>query len=418
MEIFIKRCIKMDLEKEFSKETVFKTRYNASKINGEFGEHLVMFQLMAYKGWNVEYIDYYGADLIAIDPKNNKKYAIQVKSRHFVKDGETNTAFDINSELSLRKFCDNYSSEKNGKFIPLVAYVNINHDQSINTFIVNLDWLVVFTNKNKQRGCSVGLYKKGEYTCNSNSGLQSLINNEKIMHFRMTMDSMRRGEVDQELKVDEEKLVNDRKKELDEYNENKSTKNKHSQNNRNNQIGDFGELYFILKAVASNQDPFLVKSEGADVLILNNHNNKDSVVSQAISVKTFSKQEHDSYTFESKNAKNLRKFAKKWNAKPVVTLQQLIYKEVDGKKQYFKMYNFTMDLDYMKNTSCEYLHFTEGGYKTKGGYKIDWSGDNLKLIENDDNIEFDVVVFDEPFLYDEIHKEHKKDNKKCQQKDC
>lgn len=45
---------------------------NKNQIAQHMGERLTMFHLYHYLGWDVEYVDYVGADIIAIDRLNKK----------------------------------------------------------------------------------------------------------------------------------------------------------------------------------------------------------------------------------------------------------------------------------------------------------------------------------------------------------
>lgn len=44
-----------------------KEKSNTEKITQNMGERMTMFFLHQYLGWEVEYVDYVGADLIALD---------------------------------------------------------------------------------------------------------------------------------------------------------------------------------------------------------------------------------------------------------------------------------------------------------------------------------------------------------------
>ena len=385
------------------REFVSEHRYNEDYIKGKFGEYLVMYQLMVYRGWDVEYVDYFGADLIAIDtsvcPK--KKYAIQVKLRHFYKDGQTNSDFDFNAEKKLRLFCQKFGSE-NEPLIPLVAYVNINHDQSINTFIINVNDLADIRCEIEQSyggsseygiGTAHSNNKNRGYICNSAKGLNNLLDDPRITYYRLTNFEAKQMPLDN-LGIGKDcSYLDNEKNDLNEEN---------SVNHGNNQIGDFGEWFFMMKAVATEFRPFLVKSVGADIIMFDT--TKDNM-GQAISIKTFSKKEHDKYEFEYSNVDKLKEFSSKWGLEPKVVFQQMIYRHNGEKKEYYKMYNFMMSLSYLENANQEYL------YKSSHGYTINWANDNLLKIQNDSNIDFDMVVFDEPFLYEKIRDENLTNNK-------
>ena len=56
-----------------------KEKDNKTAITQNMGERLTMFHLYHYLGWDVEYVDYVGADIIALDRRKNKQYAVSVK---------------------------------------------------------------------------------------------------------------------------------------------------------------------------------------------------------------------------------------------------------------------------------------------------------------------------------------------------
>lgn len=395
---------------KYNKSLVFDRRYNNTAINKNFGEYLIMFQLMAYRGWDVENVDYVGADLIAIDtnatPK--KRYAIQVKMRHFVTDGESNQSFTFDSEDKLRKFANSMSTEHD-KMIPIVAFVNVNHDQSINTFLINLDDLSEMRRNDEigevAKKHHSGIYYPYGYSCNSKTHLYELMANPKVTCYRYRPEFVNRP-------LDRE-IVDEKLDYIEEYALRFRAK-KPSEEHDKIQKGTFGEWYYMIKSVASGMHPFLIQSIGADILEVD-PNHKDNTC--AISVKTFSKKEDDSYNFEKSNADKLIAFCNKWGLqRKRVALQFLIYREkkdTDGKNvnEYYLMYNFTMDLDYLMNTENAYIKPSKS--KETGeinGYTINWaydkkSGiDRLKCILEDDNIAVDIVMFNEPLLYEELNK--------------
>ena len=81
---------------------------------GDFGEQLVMFIIGRLYEHRVAYVDHVGADLIATD-KDQKKYAISVKSRVFTTDGPQQP-FDESQQDKLRDFADSFG------LIPAVAF--------------------------------------------------------------------------------------------------------------------------------------------------------------------------------------------------------------------------------------------------------------------------------------------------------
>lgn len=435
---------------------LIKGNYNETYVKKEFGESLVMFQLMAYKGWDVENIDYVGVDLIAIDTKTQKRYAIQVKLRQFgIDEGETNSNFTFDSEMKLRTFSERMSAIGT-RMIPIVAFVNINRDQSINTILVNLDDLVEMRMEQADNGItqSDSKSKKG-YICNTNTKLSELINDHRVTCYRYVpqfVDNSLDGPLDENLPiVDEtynefkkEKEINEKKKKekrIQKYIKDGTEENNIIEKNEDSLIkhqtvqkGIFGEWYYMFKELTRGNHPFLIQSIGADVLSLNSNTNELS----AISVKTFSKKENDAYTFELSNEENLKLFCEKWGIAPCnrkVAFQFLIYRDKikDGKilfdnqgvpvKEYYMMYNFEMTLDYLTSVAdYNRIHCYEnvGNYiidavspkknYNKIGCTINWHEENLKVLMEDENIVFELVKFETPLSYSEMKNQLK--NKK------
>ena len=115
-----------------------------SKQLGDFGEQLVMFIIGRLYEHRVAYVDHVGADLIATD-KDQKKYAISVKSRVFTTDGPQQP-FDENQQDKLRDFADSFG------LIPTVAFVCIDKikndaDFNIDVYIIELDDFIKMANK-------------------------------------------------------------------------------------------------------------------------------------------------------------------------------------------------------------------------------------------------------------------------------
>jgi len=218
--------------------------------------------------------------------------------------------------------------------------------------------------------------------------MKYLMNNPKVTYYRLA-----------EFDTKETVLDNLGTEQELSYLKNLGNENKKKMKYEGNQIGDFGEWFFMMKAVASELYPFLIKSIGVDILLFDSQKGDNG---QAVSVKTFSKEEHDSYEFEFSNVDNLKDFSLKWDLEkePLVALQQMIYRDNGGKKEYYKMYNFTIPLSYLENANQSYLH------KSGAGYTLNWEYDNLLRIQNDENISFDMVIFDEPFIYEQIREKN------------
>lgn len=117
-----------------------------SKQLGDFGEQLVMFIIGRLYEHRVAYVDHVGADLIVTD-KNQKKYAISVKSRVFTTDGPQ-FEFDNDQQTKLREFANSF------ELIPAVAFVcidpiDIYKDINIDVYIIELDDFVKLANNIK-----------------------------------------------------------------------------------------------------------------------------------------------------------------------------------------------------------------------------------------------------------------------------
>ena len=438
---------------------LIKGNYNGTYVKKEFGENLVMFQLMTYKGWDVENVDYVGVDLIAIDTnvEEHTCYAIQVKLRQFGKDKngndetETNSSFTFDSEMKLRAFADKMSL--NGKIvIPVVAYVNINCDQSINTILVNVDDL---SEMRREMGQENGI-TEGErgYICHTDAMIEKLLEDPRVTSYRYVpefrdnrLDGLA-SEKEKTIDIKYNKYITEKKnaerekvfKRTKKYNTASVVEEKDIKNEKDGlvkhqtvQKGTFGEWYYMFKEIARGNHPFLVQSVGVDILSLENNTNKLS----AISVKTFSKKENDAYTFELSNEYNMRDFCDKWEIEPenrIVALQFLIYREkVENgeiifdeqgmpQKEYYKMYNFEMNLDYFTKTAEDnfmrrswdasagkylMLSISEKNNSCRTGYRINWGYDNLEQIMADKNITFNEVYFGEPRTAIQIAKEMK-----------
>ena len=373
-------------------------QYNASHIKGKMAEYLVMFQLMTYRGWDVEYVDYVGADLIAIDTTTNKRYAIQVKMRHYITDGETNHDFTFDSEIKLRNFAKKMS-DNSQKMIPIVAYVVINKDQSVNTFLINLDQYAKMRKEGQISTTTEGGMETG-YIFNSASKLNDMLIHENVQYIRMIPEMKFWGSLDQPVEYiqDQNYLV---KYETIKAEKQKRKREK-AESHASMQIGDFGEAYFMMKAVAGGMQPFLIKSVGADFILLDP---EDDYQAYAVSVKTFSKKEFDSYDFEETNVNKLREFAEKWSTNsrkmiPQVALQFMIYRDTfpaeKRVKEYYKMYNFIIDLETIIHSQKDYLKEVFHLNGTSRGYQLDWSRgitDEMKRL-----LKFDEVIFNEPYF--------------------
>jgi hypothetical protein len=80
-----------------------------SKIAGDFGELLFLYWLSKI-GFEVALIDHTGIDLIAYNPKNNKRYGISVKTRTRSVGTENEGVYVPKKQVELiRKACEYFS---------------------------------------------------------------------------------------------------------------------------------------------------------------------------------------------------------------------------------------------------------------------------------------------------------------------
>lgn len=119
-------------------------RYNESTINGDMGEYLVQHQLMTYYHWDVERVDYIGADLIAVDVQSekNQRYAISVKTRDLRWESDTFSSFKYEDKEKLLAFASDFrNSLFDEEMIGLVAIVAVlppkkeDFDKETKTFV-------------------------------------------------------------------------------------------------------------------------------------------------------------------------------------------------------------------------------------------------------------------------------------------
>lgn len=383
-----------------------KGKYNSTYVNKEFGEHLVMFQLMSYKGWDVENVDYVGVDLIAIDKKTGVRYAIQVKLRHFSdSESSSNSDFTYNSEKSLRSFANAMSTGEN-IMIPLVAFVNIGKNQCINTVIVALADLIRLSKESYKNGLEETEFG---YRCNTGELLNRLLAEDCVTSYRY-YPKFKEGVVEEEKPLIKDETCETKLEKIDcyTYYDEKDTLVGHGKV----QMGTFGEWYYMLRSLTDGYHPFLIQSEGVDILKLKEASIENQI--SAVSIKTFSKREWDSYNLEIKNEKYINEFCDKWSvseANRLISLQFLIYKDVfenniliEGKKDYYMMYTFEMTLDYLvksaNNENIPYIYISKkkdsNSKDNITGYTLNWKSDNLDKIMEDDNISFNKVYFGEP----------------------
>ena len=264
---------------------------NVADISKNMGERLTMFYLYHYLGWDVEFVDYVGADLIAIDRSNQTKYAVSVKTR---KMGEKWTDEKVEPESrSITTFSDTDAHylrcfANDMKMEPIVAYLVIfqrtNKERGKNSaflFLIGLDDLeemrnddtICFVNDHKEKketkngikfdtGFRLSFGGKKEVT------LKQLCNDPRVTWFKMEIDDYQIA---------------------DKYNINPRNRNDHLiKEHWKIQQGTFGE-YLALWYLGKNHNMrgFRVDSSGADLVLLDADNPEDVNEQYAVSVKTF-----------------------------------------------------------------------------------------------------------------------------------
>lgn len=354
---------------------------NLSDITKNMGERLVMFQLMKYKKWDVDFVDYVGADLIALDKEKGVKYAISVKTKNHETDGHTCSLFTDKDAEYLREFAADMS-DNNSVMIPLVAFVIIKLDGTICTFIVNLDDLDDLRNEGDIVKYSS---KDGYYLIYGSSSNPNNLRTERGRENYEINDKEKFGKVLFEKRISHiiSHLtdINISESSYDFFREWDTTNYTLTNEMRNKQQGDFGENYLTWRARDFNMRAFLVKSEGADI-VLQNIKHKDK--KYAVSVKTFTKtMNNDGYEFEKKNVIHLKNYAKKWGMTPIFSLI-IIINENNIKKV---IYNINMTLEYLeKSANDNKINWINNckGTNNSGGYRITWNDLN-DLSENLNN---------------------------------
>lgn len=372
---------------------------NVANISQNMGERLVMFQLYHYLGWDVEYVDYVGADLIAIDRKNKKKYAVSVKTRKMSEKWEGNkvtpesrsvTTFRDMDAKFLRCFANDMGME------PLVAYV------------------IIFQRKEKQRGRnSAFLFLIGL------DDLEDMRRDDKIEYVLQHVEK-KKGKKNNEIEEDrgfslrfggkEESILNQLcddsrvtwfKMEIDDYRiadkhnlNHKRTKNHLTTEHWKKQQGTFGE-YLALWYLGKNHNMrgFRVDSTGTDIILLDADNPNNDNEQYAVSVKTFTYDKSCSYQFEKEHEEKLIEYSKKWTLddskstiiNPIICFNCVCYNE---ENQISNIYMMAFKVSHVDEISDKkYI------YRTNGGITIRYDDDSLNEIKNDSEIIFSEINF-------------------------
>lgn len=348
--------------------------FNATEINKNMGERLVMHMLMTYWNWDVEIVDYIGADLIAIDNASREKYAISVKTRDLSRESQTNSHFKERDYKYLCEFSSDMSKVFRDEMIPLIAFVMLTKSGHMLLLLINA---YDFNDMNKENK----IVKNYHFNVGDES-IKQLFEDERVSY------------LDMEIKKPIEKRKLNRKA--------NSIGSGLEQQNWKRQMGSFGEHYFAMKASANGLRAFVVNSIGADIILVDP---KNEYKGYAVSVKTFTKEERDSYSFEQKNVNHLLQFAEKWNLVPIVALQFMICKNTNDSEycssEYYKMYSFTMSLKRMQQLDFAIFSpiFSQDDEYNELGIRFSWNySDALDILKNDPEVRFEEVAFNDPII--------------------
>lgn len=355
---------------------------NVADINKGMGERMVMHQLITYKNWDAEYIDYVGADIIAIDHKTKAKYAISVKTRIHQYDDETCSLFTNKDAENLRKFATDMSREGD-EYVPLVAYVVVKKNGTLCSFYIALSDLedmrqeerIVKTTLKKDKNFVDRNIEQGYRFCYGDEILDEVLKDPRIGYVIRPLEKKYMENEWGEKYIKEENGL--------------------SKEYWGNQQGTFGEYLTLWQSKFHNMRSYLIQSEGVDIISCDL---KNKSTQYAISVKTFSKKptkkkNQITYVFEEKNIRHLTRFKEKWNMIPVVSLNFVI---LDENKQCRKIISINAKLEYIQN-SIENGNlasiFTNAETKKKEykGIKVVLNVDELNELKDDPNIDIKVM---------------------------
>ena len=350
---------------------------NTEKITQNMGERTTMFFLHQYLEWEVEYVDYVGADLIALDKVNNKRYAISVKTRKLNEkwngdkpiylESKSVSLFKDDDAAYLREFANDMNME------PLVAFVIVfqkrkkeKGNNSAYLFLIGLDHLIELRDNTNFN--SVNYTKDGFRLSfgNQNNAIQMLRDDPMITRFEMEI-------TDHSISKDFGNCKTDMVGKLDkEY--------------WSKQQGAFGE-YLALWYLGKNNKMrgYHVDSNGADLILIDTENKKDQY---AVSVKTFTYQNKRCYEFEAKHKNNLIEFAKKWSD-PFITepMEPMICFNLVCPD---KIYLIAFTIDHVKDIQKQGANYID--FNKSGSIIIRYSDEMLNRIKMDDEIIFKEIT--------------------------
>ncbi len=372
---------------------------NVSKIAQNFGERLTMFHLYHYLGWDVEYVDYVGADIMAIDRETKRRYAISVKTRKMNEKWEGDKVFPESRSFTLfrnkdaqylREFANDMDME------PLVAFVVVfqrknktRGNNSAYLFLIGLDDLedmrdktsYVWTHEEKEdKSGNVDVGFSLRFGDRDEATLHALCEDERVTWFQM--------------EINDHQIANS-------YNLNpKITQQQLSSEHWSKQQGTFGE-YLALWHLGKNHKirGYHVDSVGADLVLIDSDNPSDENEQYAVSVKTFTYDaKQPSYQFEKANETKLLQYAKKWgrigSMLPMICFNCIRYGESPiGEKRIEKIYMMAFLISHvdelMKQGCKSYIYRTD----KSDIITIKYDDEALEKIKKDPEIVFSEIDF-------------------------
>lgn len=371
---------------------------NKNQIAQHMGERLTMFHLYHYLGWDVEYVDYVGADIIAIDRLNKKRYAISVKTRKMNEtwngekvqpESRSVTSFRDHDAYFLRAFANDMNMEA------LVAYVIVfqrreksQGNNSALLLLIGLDDLEdMRDNTNyvwKHEIIKDGNIDTGfrlRFGGNNEEILRALCADARVTWFKM--------------EITDHQIANA-------YNLNPQKMHRRlSSEYWGKQQGTFGE-YLALWYLGKNHKMrgYHVDSSGADLMLLNPDNPNIVNEQYAVSVRTFAYTSKQSYQFERDSEEKLVEYARKWTLdnerkndaimQPMICFNCICYDEEERIKRIYMMAFLISHVDEIMplfNKKERYI------YRTTGGITIKYDDVSLEKIKKDSKIIFTELDF-------------------------
>lgn len=347
--------------------------FNATDINKNMGESLVMHLLMTYYDWQVLKVDYVGADLMALDVKSGKKYAISVKTRDITRESQSVTSY---TEQDYKKLCSFTNlMNKNGEHdvIPLVSYVILTKSGHLYCLVINAHDFDAM----REEGI-VDYGKNGGYSLNVGTTawdfdvtrIERLLQDDRIAYFDFEVKDMKIAKTNFESQIyntsDSDLLIG----------------------NWNKELGNLGETFVAFLSNMRGRHSFWVNSIGIDHMMVDMN---DSGLQYGVSVKSAMKPTE--YRFEAKDACNLEYVTKCWGITPEIAIIAMVE---NSNNEIEKMYCFWMDYNKMIQYADDTLgqsFIKLGQSKGENVYTLTWAGNLLSEIKNEANREKSWIRF-------------------------